>query len=142
MKKDATRKGTICGCTTLAITGLSVALTSGVAMGAAKKVIIEDLTATWCGYCPPVGQGLSMLIDDYPDRIVGLQVHTGGDPYETQWTQSRELFYGQSGWPDVWVDGLLEQPGSAGTATQNYNSMRNMVNQRPATTDVTGTLSS
>ncbi|MBT5136436.1 MAG: thioredoxin family protein, partial [Phycisphaerae bacterium] len=65
--------------TTLALS----ALLPCVAVDAApRKVICENFTATWCGYCPDVANGIIMLLDEFPDNFYSMQVH-GSDSYST-----------------------------------------------------------
>ena len=33
---------------------------------APRKVILENFTATWCGYCPDVANGIILLMDEFP----------------------------------------------------------------------------
>ncbi|MGK0317673.1 MAG: hypothetical protein ACI86M_003918, partial [Saprospiraceae bacterium] len=40
-----------------------------------KKVIIEEATGTWCGWCPRGTVALDRLSARYPDRYIGVAVH-------------------------------------------------------------------
>jgi thiol-disulfide isomerase/thioredoxin len=44
-----------------------------------KKVVIEEGTGTWCGYCPRGTIYMKKLKEKYPDRFIGIAVHNG-DP--------------------------------------------------------------
>jgi hypothetical protein len=44
-----------------------------------KKVIIEEATGTWCGWCPRGTVALDRFSARYPDRYIGIAVHNG-DP--------------------------------------------------------------
>ncbi len=44
-----------------------------------KKVIIEEATGTWCGWCPRGTVALDRYSARYPDRYIGIAVHNG-DP--------------------------------------------------------------
>ena len=44
-----------------------------------KKVIIEEATGTWCGWCPRGAVALDRFSARYPDRYIGVAVHNG-DP--------------------------------------------------------------
>ena len=104
---------------------------------APRKVIGENFTATWCGYCPDVANGLILLQNEFPDTFFSLQIH-GGDEYATTWGNARNNFYGVPGYPTVWVDGLLSQVGSYGSPNGNYSQLRALFMQRQAMpTDVT-----
>ena len=49
-----------------------------------KKVIIEEATGTWCGYCPRGTVALDRFSVRYPDRYIGIAVHNGNDPMVNQ----------------------------------------------------------
>jgi len=47
-----------------------------------KKFLGEELTGTWCGWCPRGAVALEYMSKKYPDHFIGIAVH-GGDPMET-----------------------------------------------------------
>ena len=104
---------------------------------APRKVILENFTATWCGYCPDVANGIILLMDEFPDTCFSMQIH-GQDSYSTSWGNARNVFYGVPGYPTVWIDGVLNQAGSYGSPSANYSQLRSRYLQRINTpTDVT-----
>lgn len=46
------------------------------------KVVVEEYTGTWCGYCPKGAAGLERLARDLKDKSVCIAVHSG-DKMET-----------------------------------------------------------
>ena len=46
---------------------------------APKKVIAEEATGTWCGWCPRGAVYLKSTSEKYPDSFIGIAVHNG-DP--------------------------------------------------------------
>jgi thiol-disulfide isomerase/thioredoxin len=44
-----------------------------------KKVVIEEATGTWCGYCPRGMVYMKKMKEKYPDRFIGIAVHNN-DP--------------------------------------------------------------
>jgi len=44
-----------------------------------KKVIAEEATGTWCGWCPRGAVYLKSVSEKYPDSFIGIGVHNG-DP--------------------------------------------------------------
>lgn len=45
-----------------------------------KRVLIEDFTGTWCGYCPRVSYGID-LVKAQTDKAEVVAIHQGNDPY-------------------------------------------------------------
>jgi hypothetical protein len=45
-----------------------------------RKVLIEDFTGTWCGWCPRVSYGIE-LVEQKTDNAVITAIHRGNDPY-------------------------------------------------------------
>ena len=81
------------------------------------------------------------LINNYPDDFVGIQLHLG-DAYATTWTAQRGSFYGVSGYPDAWFDGILERSGTYTDDSQAYNYYNSARSTRAAVpTDTTIELS-
>ena len=76
---------------------------------AAERVVLgEQFTATWCGYCGPVRQAYSEMIEENPGRFAGIQIH-GGDDYTIAWGTARGTFYGIGGYPATVQDGILKR---------------------------------
>ena len=73
----------------------------------------------------------------YPDEFVPIQCHIG-DGYAFWWTGQRASFYGVTGTPTTWFDGLLSCVGAYQNDQQMinwYNSQ--IVNRLGVPTDVT-----
>ena len=47
--------------------------------GLNKRVVVEEATGTWCGWCPRGTVWMENLQDTYPENFIGLAVHNG-DP--------------------------------------------------------------
>ncbi len=47
-----------------------------------KRVVVEEATGTWCGWCPRGIVGLEMMAEKYPDQFIGIAVH-GNDVMST-----------------------------------------------------------
>lgn len=45
-----------------------------------RKVLIEDFTGTWCGWCPRVSYGIEQ-VEKQTDKAVITAIHRGSDPY-------------------------------------------------------------
>jgi len=59
-----------------------------------------------------------------------MQIHTGGVGPITPWGTARKSFYGVSGIPDVWIDGLAEVLGGEPTDPENYDRMMDQIEPR------------
>jgi thiol-disulfide isomerase/thioredoxin len=42
-----------------------------------KRVVFEEATGTWCGWCPRGAVGLETLEQNYPGSAIGIAVHNG-----------------------------------------------------------------
>ncbi len=116
----------------------SVACCATDAVAVPRKVLAENFTATWCTpYCEQVAEGMMLLMEEFPDSFIGMQIH-GADDYATAWGDSRFEFYNLTGFPGVWVDGVQSLIGSFGTPEANYNQLRELyMSRQNAPTDVT-----
>ena len=76
-------------------------------------------------------------MNDYPDSFVAIQLHIG-DSYATSWTSQRANFYGVTGTPITWFDGVLECYGAYANDQQMYNWYNQQIQNRAnVPTDVT-----
>ena len=79
-------------------------------------VIVEIGTGTWCQYCPGAAMGADDLVSN--DKQVGVIEYHGGDNYETTESAARlDNYYGITGYPTAWFDGVISVVG--GNATQS-----------------------
>lgn len=46
-----------------------------------KRVVVEELTGTWCGFCVRGIYYMEQMNENYPDNFIGIAVH-GGDPMQ------------------------------------------------------------
>lgn len=46
-----------------------------------QKVLLEDYTGTWCGWCPRMNSIMHYLTD-YSDRVIPVAIHTQGSPQD------------------------------------------------------------
>lgn len=47
----------------------------------ARRVVVEEITGTWCGYCVRGYVGMKEMAEKYPDDFIGIAIH-GGDSSE------------------------------------------------------------
>jgi len=54
-----------------------MASVAGVTYIPTKRVVFEEATGTWCGWCPRGAVGLETLAQNYPGSAIGIAVHNG-----------------------------------------------------------------
>jgi thiol-disulfide isomerase/thioredoxin len=100
-------------------------------VGVRRVVLAEQFTATWCGYCPGAAMGLDQLKDENPDTLAVIAYHSTDDFYDSAIYNARKSYYGVSGIPDVFFDGVERQSG--GNATQSmYSYYKPLYDRRAA----------
>lgn len=65
------------------------------------RVVLEEYTGTWCGYCPRGFVGLEEMARLYPDEFIGLSYHNN-DPMEVM--ASGQFPNDVSGFPAAFLD--------------------------------------
>ncbi len=97
---------------------LCVVTLFGTAYGSQRTVVIEQFTATGCGYCPGAARGLEELYDRVYDSVMIIAYHVwGSDPFYTTDAATRSSYYGISGIPHVRFDGIIQTVGGLHTGT-------------------------
>ena len=46
-------------------------------VGFTRRIVVEEGTGTWCGYCPRGIVALEKMREKYPDTFIGIEVHKG-----------------------------------------------------------------
>jgi hypothetical protein len=89
-----------------------------------KKVLIEEGTGTWCGWCPRGAVSMDYMKATYPDNFIGVAVHNG-DPMTVAEYDNGANF---SGFPGCNVDRVMLDQSVSQTALVNYfNARKNLV---------------
>jgi len=99
---------------------LVLALLVPLTLQASQRVmVIEDVTATWCQYCPGGARGMEELDYRSYDSVVPIAYHASnsGDPYYTTEAAARLSYYGITGYPTVVLDGSYKIVGGLHTGT-------------------------
>lgn len=65
-----------------------------------KRVVFEEATGTWCGWCPRGAVGLETLEQNYPGTAIGIAVHNGDDMTVTVYDAGMNV----GGYPSGHVD--------------------------------------
>jgi len=95
-----------------------------------QRVIIENFTADWCGWCPSAHQGIEDLIANGYD-VAPIAYHVGGDPFQTAASMYRNNYYGVGGIPHSQFDGVLQSVGGSSSGT-TYSAYLPLVQTRLA----------
>jgi hypothetical protein len=83
-----------------------------------RVMVIEDVTATWCTYCPGGARGMEELDFRSYDSVVPIAYHaSSSDPYYTADAAARLSYYGITGYPTVVLDGSNQIVGGLHTGT-------------------------
>ena len=76
-----------------------------------KRVLIEDYTGTWCGWCPRISQAIE-LVDQQTDDAVFVAIHRAPagtqDPYIYEDADELELLIETPGYPKGFINRLTQ----------------------------------
>lgn len=90
-------------------------------------VVVEIGTGTWCPYCPGAAMGADDLVHN--NHPVAIIENHNGDSYANTFSNARNSYYGITGYPTAFFDGL--NPSVGGSSTQSlYSGYLTKVNQR------------
>ncbi len=89
----------------------------GIQPSANKKVIVEEGTGTWCGFCPKSTVYLEYLEEKYPDNFIALSVHNADPMVVAEYDQA--LGNNISGYPAAMIDRASFE-GANGILPQNF----------------------
>lgn len=89
----------------------------GIQLNANKKVVVEEGTGTWCGFCPKSTVYLDFLEEKYPDNFIALSVHNADPMVVAEYDQA--LGNNISGYPAGMVDRASFE-GANGILPQNF----------------------
>jgi thiol-disulfide isomerase/thioredoxin len=82
-----------------------------------RKVVMEEFTGTWCGWCPRGMAGIECLQRDYPDDFIAIAVH-GGDTFEPE--TYTPILNSASGFPSALINRVVEADPYYGLTEVNY----------------------
>ena len=69
-----------------------------------QKVVVEDLTGTWCGHCPRVGMPLESYANTHPNAVVIANHGPSNDPYTFSNHAIIANFFQLTGYPSAYVN--------------------------------------
>lgn len=85
------------------LTSNTVQITVSPAINFNKRVLIEDFTGTWCGYCPRVSHAINLVNQQTNDATV-VAIHRGDDPYNFSAASVLEDQIGLAGYPTAMLN--------------------------------------
>jgi len=92
-------------------------------------VVVEIGTGTWCQYCPGAAMGADDLVNNgHPVAIIENHY---SDTFANTYSNARNTYYGITGYPTAYFDGLNPTVGGSAT-TSMYSSYLPKVNARLA----------
>jgi len=71
-----------------------------------QRYYIEQVTGTWCGWCPVGKHEMSELLNDHPERVVATSVHSGDGMEHRNQISYLDDNFGISGYPGGLVNRL------------------------------------
>lgn len=86
--------------------------------GFVKRVVMEEFTGTWCGFCPRGMVGIERLQEDFGDKIICIAVHKG-NPEPMQIATYPDLAPG--GLPSCMLDRGGKLDPYAGSGKRGWN---------------------
>jgi thiol-disulfide isomerase/thioredoxin len=107
------------------------AVVSAVTFRPDKKVVIEEGTGTWCGWCPRGAVAMEYMKENYPESFIGIAVHNGDPMVVDEHDDNIQV----SGYPGCDADRSIR---SAGVSTDLFIQYHEQLNQvTPVEAEVT-----
>ena len=102
--------------------------TEGKVSAYARRVVAEEVTGTWCGYCVRGIANMEAMNDEYADSFLGIAVHNGIEGWEdpmafpeyTDWLFDK---FNMGGYPHCAVNRQLTNTGDPGNLYYYYNQV-------------------
>lgn len=97
-----------------------IATITGVTTIPTKRVVFEEATGTWCGWCPRGAVGMDELSAQFPDSTTQIAVHD----YDPMMNQAYDSYIGSfiGGYPSIVVD--RKYVGDPGDILSQYNQFK------------------
>lgn len=109
-----------------------------------QKILVEDCTGAWCGYCTRVAYDLETYKATHPNCI-SMAVHGGGgtDPFKFQYYTTYNSHFNVAGYPTAIINRKTEwseDPAELDAALQNWAPLGIAITSAVSGTNVTGTV--
>lgn len=93
-----------------------------------KKIILEELTGTWCGFCPQGSVTLDSLTKQF-DNVIGVSVHVS-DPMANEFTEGIAETYSSGGVNVFLLDRYLFEDKPFIQFSSDYQDLAEKVTER------------
>ncbi len=94
---------------------------TGVIPAPNKRVIAEEATGTWCGWCPRGAVFMDAMAHDYPGYFIPVAVHNNDPMVVAAYDAGVGAFPGFTGYPNAIVDRtIVQDPSQMETSLFNY----------------------
>lgn len=91
-----------------------------------RKIVMEEFTGTWCGWCPRGMAGIECLQRDYPNDFIAIAVH-GGDTFEDQ--TYAPIINSVAGFPSALINRTVEADPYYGLTYGDNYGIKDLVEQ-------------
>lgn len=98
-----------------------------------RRIVAEEVTGTWCGYCVRGIVAMADMKSEYGDSFIGIAVHNGTESWEdpmsmpeyTDWLFSK---FNMSGYPHCTVNRMVTYTGDPGNIFTYYSLLKDKEN--------------
>jgi len=85
-----------------------------------RKVVMEEGTGTWCGWCIRGTVGMAMMKEKYPDTFIGIAVHNRDDMTVTTYDNYMVSNFFTNGFPEAVVNRKADLIGDPYYEAENF----------------------
>ena len=89
-----------------------------------QKVLIEEFTGAWCGYCPDGAKVVEETMMQFPGLVYGAAIHEG-DPMEIPLYTQLDNKFNVTGFPT----GMVNRTAQGGSVPISRGSWKNVAQQ-------------
>lgn len=96
-----------------------------------RKIVMEEFTGSWCGFCPRGAVAMERLAEDYPDHFVGVAIHSGDYMATSSYSPLTNTVFS---FPSATLNRTLDCDPYYGTLQTNYgikDDIDNLLTQLP-----------
>ena len=95
-----------------------------------QKVVLEEFTGEWCGYCPSGAQIMQNIVASHPNDVVAVALHNG-DPFALSYESILGNKLGVTGYPSAGINRLSWNGDRAPGRVQWYSDVNTALQMTP-----------